>query len=546
MFDYVIVGAGSAGCVLANRLSEDPDVQVLVLEAGPPDTNENIHVPLGYLKLAGTEVDWDYHSAPEHECYGRRIPLPRGRVLGGSSSVNAMVYIRGNPRDYDEWGVPGWSWADMLPYFLKAEDNERGASELHGVGGPLPVSEGRSRNAIAEAFVEAGVQAGLARNPDFNGPEQDGVGMYQVTQRGGMRASAAVAYLHPAMQRPNLTVMPYMQVQRVLFDGTRAVGVQASQLGQQQQFTAEREVILCGGAYNSPQLLMLSGVGPAEHLTMREIEVLLDRPSIGENLSDHPAAQLVWTTPEPVSLLLALEPEALQEFEASQTGPFASNLAEAGGFARVGSDAPAPDIQFHLAPVQIVDEGMRDPEAHGVWVSPCLLTPEGRGTVRLASNDPSAKPIIHNAFYTAGDDMQRMIDGLRLTLDICAQPALQRYCAEPFNTPDGDSEEAMRSHVARSTFAVYHPVGTCRMGDDADAVVDGELRVNGIEGLRVIDASVMPVVPRGNTNAPTIALAERAADLIRHGRALAQAEAGATQDADAAAGVATPPAAAHH
>ncbi len=541
MFDYVIVGAGSAGCVLANRLSEDPDVQVLVLEAGPPDTNENIHVPLGYLKLAGTEVDWDYHSAPEHECYGRRIPLPRGRVLGGSSSVNAMVYIRGNPRDYDEWGVPGWSWADMLPYFLKAEDNERGASEWHGVGGPLPVSEGRSRNAIAEAFVEAGVQAGLARNPDFNGPAQDGVGMYQVTQRGGMRASAAVAYLHPAMQRPNLTVMPYMQVQRVLFDGNRAVGVQATQLGQEQQFTAEREVILCGGSYNSPQLLMLSGVGPAEHLTMREIEVLLDRPSIGENLSDHPAAQLVWTTPEPVSLLLALEPEALQEYEASQTGPFASNLAEAGGFARVGPDAPAPDIQFHLAPVQIVDEGMRDPEAHGVWVSPCLLTPEGRGTVRLASNDPSAKPIIHNAFYTAGEDMQRMIDGLRLTLDICAQPALQRYCAEPFNTPDGDSEEAMRSHVARSTFAVYHPVGTCRMGEDADAVVDSELRVNGLEGLRVIDASVMPVVPRGNTNAPTIALAERAADLIRHGRALAQAEAGATQDADV-----TDAAAVHH
>jgi choline dehydrogenase len=539
VFDFVIVGAGSAGCVLANRLSEDPDVRVLLLEAGPPDTNENIHVPLGYLKLAGTEVDWDYHSAPEHECHGRRIPLPRGRVLGGSSSVNAMIYIRGNPRDYDEWGVPGWSWADMLPYFLKAEDNERGASEWHAVGGPLPVSEGRSRNAIAEAFVEAGVQAGLARNPDFNGSQQDGVGLYQVTQRGGMRASAAVAYLHPAMQRPNLTVMPYMQVQRVLFDGTRAVGVQATQLGQQQQFTADREVILCGGAYNSPQLLMLSGVGPAEHLALREIEVLLDRPSIGENLSDHPAAQLVWTTPEPVSLLLALEPEALQEYEASQSGPFASNLAEAGGFARVAPDAPAPDTQFHLAPVQIVDEGMRDPEAHGVWVSPCLLTPEGRGTVRLASNDPSAKPIIHNAFYSSDADMGRMIDGLRLTLEICAQPALQPYCAEPFNTPDGDSEEALRSHVARTTFAIYHPVGTCRMGEDADAVVDAQLRVNGIEGLRVVDASVMPVVPRGNTNAPTIALAERAADLIRHGRALAQPVADAATGGDLPA--ATPP-----
>jgi choline dehydrogenase-like flavoprotein len=515
MYDYVIVGAGSAGCVLANRLSEDPDVQVLLLEAGPPDVNQNIHVPLGYLKLGGTEVDWDYHSAPEHECNERRITLPRGKVLGGSSSINAMVYIRGNHRDYDDWGVSGWSWADLLPYFLKAEDNERGASEWHGVGGPLPVSEERSGNLISHAFVDAGEQAGLARNEDFNGAEQDGVGMYQVTQRGGLRASAAVAYLHPAMERANLTVMPYMQVQRVLFEGTRAVGVQASQLGQIQELRAEREVILCGGAYNSPQLLMLSGIGPAEHLTLREVEVLLDQPAVGANLSDHPAAQLVWTTPEPQSLLLALEPAALQEYEATQTGPFASNLAEAGGFARVGHDVSAPDVQFHVAPVQIVDEGLRDPEAHGVWVSPCLLTERSRGSVRLASNDPTAKPIVHNDFYSTGDDMQRMVAALRLTLEICAQPALKPYCAQPFTTPDGDSDDALRAHIARTTFAIYHPVGTCRMGEDADAVLDTQLRVNGLEGLRVVDASVMPTVPRGNTNAPAIAIAERAADLIR-------------------------------
>jgi choline dehydrogenase len=519
VFDYVIVGAGSAGCVLANRLSEDPDVQVLLLEAGPPDVKENVHVPLGYLQLAATDVDWDYHSAPEPHCDGRRIPLPRGKVLGGSSSINAMVYIRGNRLDYDDWGVPGWSSADLIPYFLKAEDNERGASEWHGVGGPLPVSEERSGNLISRAFVDAGVQAGLARNEDFNGAEQDGVGLYQVTQRDGMRASAAVAYLHPAMERPNLTVMPYMLAERVLFDGTRAVGVQASQLGQAQEFRAEREVILCGGAYNSPQLLMLSGIGPAEHLTMREIEVLLDQPAVGANLSDHPATQLVWTTPEPESLLLALEPAALEEFEATRTGPFTSNLAEAGGFARVASDAPAPDVQFHVAPVHIVDEGMSDPEAHGVWVSPCLLTPQSRGSVRLASSDPTAKPIVRNEFYSVGDDMQRMVAALRLTLDICGRPAMSPYCADPFNTPHGDTDEAIRAHVARTTFAVYHPVGTCRMGADAEAVVDEQLRVNGIEGLRVIDASVMPVVPRGNTNAPTIAVAERAADLIRQGRA---------------------------
>ncbi len=303
MYDYVIVGAGSAGCVLAARLSEDPDVSVLLLEAGPPDLKENIHVPLGYLQLARTDVDWDYNSVPEANCGGRRLPLPRGKVLGGSSSINAMIYIRGNRADYDGWGVPGWGWDDLFPYFLRAEDNERGASEWHGVGGPLPVSDQRSGNAITPAFVEAGVEAGLARNEDFNGPEQDGVGMYQLTQRGGMRASAAVAYLHPAIERPNLTVMPFMHVDRLLFEGTRAVGVAASQLGQPQELRAEREVVLCGGAYNSPQLLMLSGVGPAEHLAMREVEVLLDQPAVGENLSDHAAAFSVWSTPEPESLL---------------------------------------------------------------------------------------------------------------------------------------------------------------------------------------------------------------------------------------------------
>jgi choline dehydrogenase len=264
---------------------------------------------------------------------------------------------------------------------------------------------------------------------------------------------------------------------------------------------------------------MLSGIGPEEHLTMREIEVRLDQPNVGENLSDHPAAQMVWTTPEPESLLLALEPETLTRYEADQTGPFASNLAEAGGFIRVEQGAPAPDVQFHVAPLQIVDEGFSDPENHGVWVSPCVLTPRSRGSVRLMSNDPTAKVAVHNDFYTAPEDMTRMIAGLRVAQEICAQPAMAAYCAEPFSVPDGDSDEDLRAHVARTTFAVYHPVGTCRMGTDDGAVVDEQLRVNGCEGLRVVDASVMPVVPRGNTNAPTIAIAERAADLIRHGRA---------------------------
>jgi choline dehydrogenase-like flavoprotein len=312
-------------------------------------------------------------------------------------------------------------------------------------------------------------------------------------------------------RRPNLTVMPYMQVTRVLFEGRRAVGVEATRLGEAQELRAERETILCGGAYNSPQLLMLSGVGPAEHLASREIEALLDQPAVGENLSDHAAAYSVWTTPEPESLLVAQEPAALEEFSASQSGPFTSNFAESGGFVRVGPGAEAPDVQFHVAPIHIVEEGMGDPEAHGVWVSPCLLTPESRGSVRLASKDPTAKPIIRNGFYESEADMARMVDGLRLLEEICGRPAMRPYCAQPYTVPDGDGDDARRAHAARTTFPIYHPVGTCAIG----SVVDSELRVDGLEALRVVDASVMPGVPRGNTNAPTIAIAERAADLIR-------------------------------
>jgi choline dehydrogenase len=510
MYDYVIVGAGSAGCVLAARLTEDPDVSVLLLEAGPPDVNQNIHVPLGYLQLGRTEVDWDLATAPEPFCDNRRITLPRGRVLGGSSSINAMVYIRGNRADYDGWGMPGWSYDDLLPYFLRAEDNERGASEFHGAGGPLPVSDSRSGNPMSAAFAQAGVEAGFEANDDFNAAAQDGFGLYQLTQRNGMRASAAVAYLHPAMERPNLTVLPYMQVHRIVFEGTRAVGVVAAQLGQLTEHRAEREVILSAGAYHSPQLLMLSGVGPAEHLTMREIEVVLDQPQVGENLSDHPATYGVWTTPEPVSLLLALEPAALEEFEQSQSGPLTSNLAEGGGFVRMESGAPAPDVQFHVAPVQIVDEGMADPTAHGLWISPCLLQQEARGSVRLQNNDPTGKPVIRNDFYATEKDTRMACDAFRLMLEITRQPALRPYCAEPFTVPASGSEADVLAHVRRTTFAIYHPVGTCAMG----TVVDDQLRVNGVEGLRVVDASVMPMVPRGNTNAPVIAVAERAADLI--------------------------------
>jgi choline dehydrogenase len=515
MYDYVIVGAGSAGCVLASRLSEDPDTRVLLVEAGPLDTREGIHLPHGYLEL-GQEFDWGYVSAPEQQCDGRRVALPRGRVVGGSSSTNAMVYIRGNQLDYDAWNLPGWSWADMLPCFVKAEDNQRGSSPWHGAGGPLAVSDPQTVNTISRAFLDAAAGAGLTPNEDFNGPRQDGVGLYQVTQRDGRRASAAVAYLRPAEARENLTVMTHTHVQRVVFEGDRAVGVQVvNRLGRGEQLRAEREVILCAGTYNSPQLLMLSGIGPAAHLAANDIDVLLDRPDVGENLSDHAATELLWLTSRPQERHSRRRWRSAKLMLATQTGAFTSNLAEAGGFARVGADAPAPDTQLHVAAVQFRDTGTGDLEPHGAWVSPCLLTPHSRGSVRLACDDPSAKPVVHNAFYTAGDDLERMVAGLQLALDICAQPAMRRYCAEPFTTPTAGTPDALSDHIRRTTFAFYHPVGTCRMGTDTDAVVDPRLHVNGVEGLRVIDASVMPAVPRGNTNAPTIALAERAADLMR-------------------------------
>jgi choline dehydrogenase len=515
MFDYVIVGAGSAGCVLASRLTEDPDVSVLLIEAGPPDSSENIHVPLAFPQLLHSQLDWDYSTLPEPFADRRRIHLPRGKTLGGSSSINWMVYIRGHRADYDEWrdgGCEGWGYEDLLPYFKRSEDNERGASQYHGAGGPMAVSDGRSRNPMTEAFLEACDQAGQRRNEDFNGTEQDGFGRYQVTQGDGRRCSTAVGYLRPAGSRPNLTVETFLQVHRLLFEGDRAVGVQAERLGELHEFRAEREVILCGGAYNSPQLLMLSGIGPAELLTMLQIPVVADLPAVGENLQDHPGSGWLWTHDEPVSLLTAMNDENLELFSSEGSGPLTSNGVETGGFLRSREELPAPDLQFHVAGAMLVDEPIYE---HGITIAAYPAKPVSRGTVTLRSPDPTVAPFILHNYYSEDSDLQTVMHGLRVASEIADQPALAPYTVRPYDPPASDSEEDLRAYVRRHTYTTFHPVGTCRMGSDAEAVVDTELRVQGVQGLRVIDASIMPSIVRGNTNAATIAIAERAADVIR-------------------------------
>ncbi len=508
MHDYLIVGAGSAGCALAARLTEDPDVSVLLVEAGPPDSEDALHIPVAFSKLYRTPFDWDYSSGPEPGLDGRELYVPRGRVLGGSSSLNAMIYIRGNPLDYAEWGA-GWGWEDVLPYFLRAEDNERGASELHGAGGPLSVSDGRSRHVLAEAWVQAAVDSGLPANDDFNGAGQDGVGHYQLTQRNGMRCSAAVAYLHPALARPNLTLMPGALATRVIVEGGRATGVEVVLDGVAQPLRAEREVILSAGAYNSPQLLQLSGIGPAEHLREHGLDVRVDLPAVGANLSDHVNAGLIVRTGTE-SLMTAESAENVALLQGEGRGPLTSNIAEAGGFWRTHDGLDAPDVQFHMAPVMFAEEGLLPPTEHAWSVGACVLKPEGRGEVRLRSADPAAKPAIVTRWLDGERDWTSMLAAQRLLLEIAAQPAIARHGTDPYQAPASDAEADLRAHVRAVAHCLYHPVGTCAIG----TVVDAELRVQGVEGLRVADASVMPAVPRGNTNAASIMIGERAADLL--------------------------------
>jgi choline dehydrogenase len=510
-FDYIIVGAGSAGCVLAGRLTEDPDVTVCLVEAGPSDVGDIIAVPALGGQLIRSRYDWDYDTHGEPNCNGRRMFLPRGRVIGGTSSLNGQVHIRGNRVDFDDWNQPGWSYPELLPYFKRSEDNEHGADAYRGAGGPLTVSDNRSRNPMCQAFVQAALEAGYSANQDFNAAEQDGFGFYQVTQRNGRRCSSAAAYLYPALDRPNLTVQTFAQVERILISDGRAEGISCRRLDHSFALRANREVVLSAGAYNSPQLLLLSGIGPADTLRGLGIPVLLDQPEVGQNLQDHPTAYLVFGHSQPISLLAAGSPEHWQEFSEHGRGPLTSNVPEAGGFVRTEAGLPAPDVQFHSLPVMAMENGLGMPPEHGTSFGPCVLAPKSRGSLTLASANPTVKPRIRHNYFSESADLDTMVAGLRIALEIGRQAALKPYTERPESFPASDSDADLRAMARAYTQSIYHPVGTCAIG----TVVDPELRVQGLAGLRVVDASVMPNVPRGNTNAPTIAVAERAADLIR-------------------------------
>ncbi|HUZ23138.1 MAG TPA: GMC family oxidoreductase N-terminal domain-containing protein [Streptosporangiaceae bacterium] len=526
MYDYVIVGAGSAGCVLASRLTENPDTRVLVLEAGPPDDADEIHIPAALNLLFKSTYDWDYQTIPQQRAADRSIYWPRGRVLGGSSSMNAMIYIRGSRYDYDTWrdeyGCDGWGYTDLLPYFLRAENNSRGESAYHGASGPLSVQDLRYKSSLTAAFVASAQSCGVAANDDFNGQRQDGVGYYQVTQRGGRRWSAADAYLHPAAGRPNLTIATDALATAVEIEGGRAVGVRYLQRGTEMFATAEAEVILAAGAIGTPQLLMLSGIGPADHLRGHDIPVMADSPGVGANLSDHPVVTAMWSTPKSRGLWEKSGPASLARWQLTHSGPLATSVAEAGGFSRTAPDLPAPDIQWHVLPVPYQNFGLTDPAIRALSVLITLVSVGSRGRIRLRSSDPRHKPAIDPAYLSDMGDLDPLLRAIELVREFAAAKPMSKICkSELAPGDDVRTEGELIEWIRREITTIYHPVGTCAMGGDSKlaaskltSVVDTDLRVRGVERLRIADASIMPTVPRGNTNAPTIAIAERAADLI--------------------------------
>jgi choline dehydrogenase len=516
VYDYVIVGAGSAGCVLAARLSEDEDVSVALIEAGGSDRQPEIQTPLMFPAVFKSALDWDLYGEPEPGLDNRRLYLPRGRVVGGCGSINAMIYIRGNRADFDGWaadGAEGWSYDEVLPYFRLSEDNERGEDAFHGAGGPLSVSDSRSGQQLIEAMIEATKQAGHEANPDFNGARQEGVGRFQLTQRDGLRWSTADAFLHPASGRPNLELISRAMTNRILFEGERAVGVEILRDDELRTIRAEREVILAAGAYQSPVLLMLSGIGPADEISLLGIEPRADLP-VGRNLQDHVMVNLNYLTDEE-TLFGTFTPENFALL-AEGSGPLTSNGPEAGAFMRTRPGLDAPDVQFHYNASLFYDEGLTAPHAPGYCFGPVVIKPTSRGWVRLRTPRPDSKPVVLCNFLTSDEDRASVLAGTRIALEIARQPALAKALRESFSVPASDSEADIMSWVRRSGQPVYHPTSTCAMG----SVVDPRLCVYGVEGLRVADASVMPTITRGNTNATTIMIAEKAAAMIRAGTAV--------------------------